>query len=104
MNWDAIGAVGEILGAMAVVVSLISVAIQIRQNTNETKMQRTQSLIQANSDVNSQMANNKEPADLFLAAVLDYRDLSGSEQMRFGALSFSAFNRYSFAYHQFLDG
>jgi len=104
MNWDAIGALGEILGATAVVVSLVYVAIQIRQNTNETKMQRTQSLIQANSDVNSQMADNKELADVFQAAVLDYRNLSGSEQMRFGALAFSAFNRYSFAYHQFLDG
>ncbi len=30
MNWDAIGAVGEIVGAAAVVVTLIYVAVQIR--------------------------------------------------------------------------
>ena len=34
MNWDAISAVGEIVGAAAVVVSLIYLAIQVRQNTN----------------------------------------------------------------------
>ena len=34
MNWDAIGAVGEILGAAAVVVTLIYLAAQLRQNTN----------------------------------------------------------------------
>ncbi len=33
MNWDAIGAVGEILGALVVVVTLGYLAIQIRQNT-----------------------------------------------------------------------
>lgn len=34
MNWEAIGAVGEIIGAMAVVLSLIYLAIQVRQNSN----------------------------------------------------------------------
>ena len=33
MNWDAIGAVGEIVGALAVVVTLAYLAVQIRQNT-----------------------------------------------------------------------
>ena len=32
MNWDAIGAVGEILGALAVFVTLIYLAIQTRDN------------------------------------------------------------------------
>ena len=31
MNWDAIGAVGEIVGALAVVISVIYLAVQIRQ-------------------------------------------------------------------------
>ncbi len=34
MNWEAIGAVGEIVGALAVVLSLIYLAIQVRQNSN----------------------------------------------------------------------
>ena len=33
MNWNAIGAVGEILGAAAVFLSLIYLAFQIRQST-----------------------------------------------------------------------
>lgn len=32
MNWDAISAVGEIVGAAAVVLTLIYLAVQIRQN------------------------------------------------------------------------
>ncbi len=33
MNWDAIGAVGEIAGAMAVIVTLVYLASQVRQNS-----------------------------------------------------------------------
>jgi hypothetical protein len=33
MNWDAIGAIAETLSAIAVVATLIYLALQIRQNT-----------------------------------------------------------------------
>jgi len=34
MNWEAIGAVGEIIGATAVVLSLIFLAQRVRQNSS----------------------------------------------------------------------
>ena len=37
MNWEAIGAVGEVLGAFAVVLTLVYLAVQIRQNTSSTR-------------------------------------------------------------------
>jgi len=37
VNWEAIGAVGEIVGATAVVVTLLYVAVQIRNGTRETQ-------------------------------------------------------------------
>jgi hypothetical protein len=37
MNWDAISAVGEIVGALAVMVFLGYLAIQIRQNTESVR-------------------------------------------------------------------
>jgi hypothetical protein len=33
MNWDAVGAIGEVIGAIAVIATLLYLAIQIRQNT-----------------------------------------------------------------------
>jgi hypothetical protein len=33
MNWDSVGAVGEIVGALAVLITLIYLSVQIRQNT-----------------------------------------------------------------------
>ena len=37
MNWDAIGAIAERLGAIGVVVSLLYLATQIRQNTKSVR-------------------------------------------------------------------
>ena len=37
MNWDAIGAVGEILAALGVLITLAYLAVQIRQNTHAMK-------------------------------------------------------------------
>ena len=37
MNWEAIGAVGEVTGAIAVVITLVYLAIQIKSNATMTK-------------------------------------------------------------------
>ncbi len=37
MNWEAIGAIGELLGAMAVVISLVYVASQVKSGTQALK-------------------------------------------------------------------
>ena len=38
MNWDAIGAIGEIVGALAVVISLVYLATQIRIQNRESRL------------------------------------------------------------------
>ena len=45
MNWDAISALSEFIGAIAVVVTLIYLAVQVRQNTQSIKT----STLQANT-------------------------------------------------------
>ena len=37
MNWEAIGAVGEVLGALGVIATLSYLAVQIRQNTRTVR-------------------------------------------------------------------
>jgi hypothetical protein len=45
MNWEAIGAIGEIAGALAVIATLGYVAIQIRQNTAALNSSSRQALV-----------------------------------------------------------
>ena len=55
MNWDAIGAIGEILGALVVVITLGYLAVQIRQNTAQQKREETVSIQRGQNEVVSQM-------------------------------------------------
>ena len=51
MNWEAISAISDIVGAIAVVISLIYVAAQIRQNTRMMRSGAKQSLTEATQGV-----------------------------------------------------
>jgi hypothetical protein len=66
MDWDAIGAVGEIIGALAVLVTLVYLARQIRQNTGALRAAALNSSIQAASLIRSEMFNSEELSELFL--------------------------------------
>ena len=50
MNWEAIGAIGEIVGAVAVVFTLIYLTIQLRQNTATVKAATYQAVAEALAD------------------------------------------------------
>ena len=57
MNWQAIGAAGEVLGAIAVLLTLIYLTLQIRQNTKATRLQTAQATHQFSADGVSLLAN-----------------------------------------------
>ena len=44
MNWDAVSAIAEIVGVVGVIVSLIYVAKQLKENTNVSRSQSRQSI------------------------------------------------------------
>ena len=45
MNWEAIGAIGEVVGAIAVVATLAYLAVQLRQNTQSSRNASWQAII-----------------------------------------------------------
>ena len=45
MNWDAIGAIGEIVGAGAVVISLVYLAVQIRFSARSARSEAVRTAI-----------------------------------------------------------
>ena len=58
MNWDAIGAIGEIIGAIAVVATLFYLAVQVRETRKEAKLaaaQAQRSAVQANRELRINM-------------------------------------------------
>lgn len=60
MNWDAIGAVGEIIGALAVVVTLAYLALQIRASTRESEAGLFSATAEQSSQVSSRFMEHAE--------------------------------------------
>ena len=83
VNWDAIGAVGEILGALAVFASLMYLAAQIRGQSKQARASAFQEIGIATAAGWSVLAQNRELSDAVWAAVArndGYLDLSESDK------------------------
>ena len=79
MNWEAIGAIGEVLGAIGVIVSLIYLSIQIRQNTRQMGEHSRQLRVAAIDSIAASFSRFRDPlirepevAALWLRGLEDY--------------------------------
>ena len=83
------GANGEIVGALAVVASLIYLAMQIRQNTRQismslesAKLAAFERTVESSNHAREVLITNPEVADLLLRGLTDYRNLPPSDKFR----------------------
>ena len=82
MSPDDLGNIGEFVGSMGVVISLVYLAVQIRQNTRQlsqnTESARMVALEAANREFNgirAQVVRYPEVADLYLRGLRDFESL-----------------------------
>jgi hypothetical protein len=79
MNWEAIGAIGEVAGAAGVVATLIYLAVQIRQNTRSVEAATYQSVAESLADASYRLLNApSSPIDrllLFIGTIRRYENL-----------------------------
>jgi uncharacterized protein YbcV (DUF1398 family) len=94
MNWEAVGAVGEILGAVGVIVTLGYLAAQIRANTRQSRAAMTQSIVDGVNGVHNAVMVNPQLADVYVRAG-NQEDLTESERMQWVSATNRAFNIYS---------
>ncbi|RLA45254.1 MAG: hypothetical protein DRR06_07735 [Gammaproteobacteria bacterium] len=99
MNWDAIGAVGEILGAGAVVISLIYLAAQIRIQNKESRMAAMHE-ISLGFRESLDKFGEREIADIFVRANKDFDSLTEVETLRLITSAAAFFRSWEEAYIQ----
>ena len=99
LNWDAIGAVGEIVGAAAVVLSLGYLAIQIRNQNSESRSAAMHD-ISIGWRAASEVFTSGELAEIFIKANHDYDSLTEVEALRFVAGVHGIFRVFEEAYNQ----
>jgi len=104
MNWNALGALGEILGAVGVIITLIYLARQISQNTRVMRLSTSHSIASAARDWNKPLLNDPELAWTFQVGTEDPTKLDEKEQARFIELCFSLLRMFEDAHYQYHHG
>ena len=104
MNWDVIAAAGEIVGALAVVVSLVYVAYQVKQNTAALNVSTHQELVANQNTVLDLIAGDPQICALMVKADTEYENLTAAEQKQFMFLYVSIMNVFQCAYSNYKTG
>jgi hypothetical protein len=89
MNLEALGNIGDFVGGIAVIATLVYLAIQIRQSNRlveqSTQIAHAQALREANSTQSSLLAiaQDAELSKIIGSGLVSYNGLSSDEQLRF---------------------
>lgn len=86
MNWEAIVGFAEIAGVIGIVVSLLFVGHQVRQNTLQLRQDNLREVIRGTLDTNWQYHRNKEVFDIFGCACEDFDSQPPQDQAHFHSI------------------
>ncbi len=99
-----LGNVGEFVGAVAVVVTLAYLVVQIRQNTRSINSNNNHSVMGAFNHFNEVLATNTELTQLFYEGMSRPESLSEADRHRFWHLAALVMNIFRNLYYQFVEG
>jgi hypothetical protein len=104
VNWDALGAISDFVGAIAVVVTLGYLAIQVRQNTSALRSTATQGAHDESAAVYDLLSGDATLADIFVRGLTSPEELTSTETARFFSVSMAYMFRYQNWYLQTRSG
>jgi hypothetical protein len=104
MNWEAIGAIGEVAGATGVILSLLYLAIQIRGEARAKRASTVHDQSNAYRDFLHSLATDDQLSGIYLRGLRDADELDEAELVRFlSALGF-LFRVFEEAFYHWNDG
>ena len=104
MNWAAIGAVSDMLGAIAVVLSLVYVAAQVRHNTDALSRAASADAIAGIRHWNENVIGDPALARIFSRGVEDMNALDEDGRIRFIILMLNLIKTFEDMHYQFSKG
>jgi hypothetical protein len=104
MNWEAIGAIGEIAGAIGVIATLLYLSVQVRSSTLASKVESKLATTRMYTDFLSGLIHSPEINELFLRGRKDLSSLTSDEFYRFSNLALQSFSFFSAGYFQYSRG
>ena len=85
VDWNAIGAIGEMLGAVAVVVTLLYLSKQIRQNTRSVQIAALRDTTAQWNHWSDLLATSPDLAEIVVRGNESFKNLSKVDALRYGA-------------------
>jgi hypothetical protein len=104
MGWDAIAAIANIVASIAVMLTVVYLAIQVRRSTQATYSQTYQFATQALGEMAAIAGSSKETARIFTVGMAEPDKLDEQEFNQFAYLGISLFRRYENVFFQYQSG
>lgn len=104
MNWEAVSAVGQIVGAAGVIISVIYLAQQVRSNARQTRLASMRMMSDAFNQWLQSLAENADVGDLYYRGMRDFSSIEGADLPRYSAMMDHLFRIYEDMYYQKLEG
>ena len=83
MNWDAISAISQLVGSIAVVLSVLYLGVQVHRSTRVAKLATQDAAATALRDVTKPLMENAELERIWRVGLEDIASLSAEERARF---------------------
>ncbi len=96
-----LGSLGEFIGAIGVVITLVYLALQIRHNTRAVRSSMHQDMIESTLRIAESLSDNGELVLIVIKAEANYDDLTTEEHYRFEAYAERVFGNFESVYYSY---
>ena len=101
MTLNELGSLGEFISGLAVVVTLIYLALQIRHNTRAVRSSMHQDMVESTLRIAESMSDNPDVGRIVLKANEDYDGLTKEEFVRFEAYAERVFGNFESVFYSY---
>ncbi len=99
MDLQTLANIGEIIGAVVVILSLVYLTIQVRQNTQAQRTENYARALDLLAALQSTLSQDSEISLIFSRGILDPSKLTSLEKLRFNWSLYEAFGAFEFMFH-----
>ena len=100
MSIQDLGAISELLGSVAVIVSLVYLAVQVRRNAEATRSSTYQAIVAEFGAINTAMTSTPDLSSLFVNGLEEFDSRSADERAELSQLFFLVFHNFENMYYQ----
>ncbi|MBV6422963.1 MAG: hypothetical protein NAOJABEB_00750 [Steroidobacteraceae bacterium] len=99
MNLQTLANLGQFLGGLAVIASLVYLALQVRQNTQSIRTENYARALDRIAAIQSQPSRDTELSRIFSKGVADVSRLTARERLQFTWALYEVFGAFEFMFH-----